>query len=80
MPKKIDTVILGFFIGMLAVLMVIKIASAGYKFGQYLAPPKAHKYVWPSIPVEVARDDSHAWSGFDSNSTLLGSIAKCSIS
>jgi hypothetical protein len=34
MTKKI-------FIGMLAVFIVIAVASAGYKFGQYLAQSKA---------------------------------------
>lgn len=32
---------IGAFIGMLAVYMVIEIAAAGYKFGQYLAQPTA---------------------------------------
>jgi hypothetical protein len=40
MPKKILTAILAFVIGMLAVLAVIKIASSGYTFGQYLAQLK----------------------------------------
>ena len=37
MPKKTFTAIFAFVIGMLVVLALIKIASSGYTFGQYLA-------------------------------------------
>lgn len=37
MPKKAVTAIFAFVIGMLVVLAVIKIASSGFKFGQFLA-------------------------------------------
>lgn len=37
MPKKALTAIFAFVIGMLVVLALIKIASSGYSFGQYLA-------------------------------------------
>ena len=40
MPKKTLTVIFAFVIGMLVVLALIKIASSGYTFGQYLAQQK----------------------------------------
>jgi hypothetical protein len=37
MIKKSHAVILGFFVGVFATYAVIKIASAGYSFGQGLA-------------------------------------------
>lgn len=40
MPKKSLTVIFAFFIGMLVVLALVKIAGSGYTFGQYLAQQK----------------------------------------
>jgi len=43
MTKKISIGMLAFFIGILAVFSVIKAASAGYKFGQYLAHFKAQE-------------------------------------
>jgi hypothetical protein len=44
MIKKSHAVILGFFVGVFATYAVIKIASAGYSFGQGLAQQeqKAH--------------------------------------
>ncbi len=41
MTKKTLVAIIAIVLGMLAVFTVIKIASAGYKFGQHLAQPKA---------------------------------------
>jgi hypothetical protein len=43
MTKKIPVGMLAFLIGVLAVLIVIEVASAGYKFGQYLAHVKAQE-------------------------------------
>lgn len=40
MPKKSLTVFFAFVIGMLVVLALVKIASRGYTFGQYLAQQK----------------------------------------
>jgi hypothetical protein len=41
MPKKITIGMLGFFIGVLAVFIIIKVAASGFKFGQYLAQATA---------------------------------------
>jgi hypothetical protein len=40
MPKKTLTVIFAIVIGMFVVFALIKIASSGYTFGQYLAELK----------------------------------------
>lgn len=40
MPKKTLTVIFAVVIGMFVVFALIKIASSGYSFGQYLAQQK----------------------------------------
>ncbi|MBK6795998.1 MAG: hypothetical protein IPG76_04160 [Acidobacteria bacterium] len=40
MTRKTLIAIIAVVLGMLAVFTVIKIASAGYKFGQHLAQPK----------------------------------------
>ena len=40
MNKKISIGMLAFFAGALAVYMLIEVASAGYRFGQFLARPE----------------------------------------
>ena len=42
MDKRIPVGMLGFFVGVLAVFILISVASAGYKFGKHLAATKTH--------------------------------------
>lgn len=51
MNKKIPIGMLAFFAGVLAVYMVIQVASAGYRFGQFLAHPEPEESRAPSAPA-----------------------------